>query len=123
MTMRPTGMGQRHLAMTAPVAKLAKAAREGNPQELAYEAAVRLVSDAFIKPMLAQMRSSSNMMKPFAAGDAEKTFRPMLDGELSDRIARSGSFDLVQATQKSLLSKAFHQQAAPPKASTMEVQG
>lgn len=116
-------MSQRHLALTSPVARLAKSAREGNPQELAFEAAVRLVSDAFIKPILAQVRSSSDMMKPFAPGSAEKSFRPMLDGELADRIARSEHFDLVGATQKSLLSKAFRQTSTPVAKPTVEVHG
>ena len=117
------GAQPRHLAMTAPTARLAKDAREGKPEALAFGAAVRLVSDAFIKPILEQMRSSSTLNKPFAASNAEKTFRPMLDGEFSDRIARSGNFDLVGAVQKSLLSKAFNRQmSAPPQPST-EVKG
>ncbi len=123
LAMQPRGTAPQHLALTSPTARLAKAARDGNPQELAFEAAVRLVSDAFIKPILAQVRSSSDMMKPFAPGSAEKAFRPLLDGELSDRIARSENFDLVQATQRSLLTKAFRQQATPATQPMLEARG
>ena len=59
------------------------------------EAAVQLVSSAFIKPILAQLRESRSTDGPFAPGPAEKRFGPLLDERVADQLVEASNFNLI----------------------------
>lgn len=66
------------------------------------EAAEELVASAFIEPVLAQLRESNDAAPPFAPGDAERRFGPLLDAEIARRIVRSEGYGLVDAVARRL---------------------
>jgi hypothetical protein len=69
---------------------------------MASETAAQLVSIALVQPILAQLRESSLAEGPFAPGDAERRFGPMLDQELAERITRGTHFPLTDAVARRL---------------------
>jgi Rod binding domain-containing protein len=89
-------------AVTAPqpegdfAAQLSAAAQDGGA-EAVRQAATQLVAVALIQPVLAELRGSTMAAEPFAPGDAERRFAPLLDQHLSDRIAGSMQFGLIDA--------------------------
>jgi hypothetical protein len=58
-------------------------------------AAEALVSAAFIEPALATARSGSMAAGPFAPGDAERRFGPLLDQAIAERVVRGAGLPLV----------------------------
>jgi hypothetical protein len=80
----------------APDLALANAARDGSPRGLALEAARTLVSEAFVKPVFAQMQEGSLAAGPFQPGTGERRFRPLLDAALAGKVVESANFDLVE---------------------------
>jgi hypothetical protein len=60
-------------------------------------AATKLVSSAFVLPMLGAMRQSAFRPTegPFAAGIGEQRFAPLLDQHLADGIVQAQHFTLV----------------------------
>jgi len=66
------------------------------------EAAEELVATAFIKPLLSQMRETSQATGPFAPTNVEKQFAPMLDSIIAQQIVRSGRFGLVDAVARQM---------------------
>ncbi|MBI1303575.1 MAG: hypothetical protein GC172_07280 [Phycisphaera sp.] len=79
-----------------PDDRLAARAREGDTRGLALEAARTLVSEAFIKPIFAQLREGSLASEAFKPGVAEKRFRPLLDAALSDAVVAKSGFGIVE---------------------------
>lgn len=77
-------------------ARLARAARNGSPRELAYEAAKTLVVEAFVKPIFAQLHEGSLASDAFKPGVGEKRFRPLLDAALADKVVEGSNFALVE---------------------------
>jgi Rod binding domain-containing protein len=76
--------------------RLHEAAQSAAPEALT-QAAVQLVSSAFIMPVLESLHDSPFQTGPLAPGTAEKRFRPLLDQHLADQIATAANFPLVRA--------------------------
>jgi Rod binding domain-containing protein len=92
----PSRFARPHAPFTAALAQAmgpAGAPRSG----IAREAATQLVSSAFIVPVLKAMRESADLAGPFAPGEAERRFAPLLDEQIADRIASAANFPLVDA--------------------------
>jgi Rod binding domain-containing protein len=74
---------------------LQTAAAKGQPQ--LQDAAAKLVSSAFVLPVLASMHESP--LRPsqgaFAPAAAEKRFAPMLDQKIADNVVKAAKFGLV----------------------------
>ena len=87
-----------------------RAAREADVARQAREAAAQLVSIALVQPVFAQLRESSLARGPFAPGDAERRFGPMLDQELADRVTSGSNFPLIDDLARRL---AAHSARAP----------
>ncbi len=85
------------------------AARAGKSQAArAEEAAASFVAVAFIEPVLASMSKSTFAEAPFAPGDAERRFQPMLHSLLADRIAHAARFPLTDAVAERLMGRGSH---------------
>ena len=80
----------------------AGAAKEAGKVE---EVARKLVSLAFIEPVLAKLRETNQAAGPFAPGDAERRFGPLFDQHLADRITSSANFPLVDSLREHLLAR------------------
>lgn len=84
-------------------------------EEIAQEQAVRgrarksaedLVATAFILPVLAQLRESSQAEGPFAPGPWEKQFGPMMDVKVAERIVKAQGLPTVAALERRFLEQA-----------------
>jgi len=104
------------LTMTAPPAAPFAAAGAGGTgfaaalgaarsadTSIARTAAEQFVSGVFIQPVLAMMRESSMAAGPFAPGDAERRFGPMLDQRLADSITRTARFPLIDRIERQIV--------------------
>lgn len=103
----PSAPGTRHFS-----AALAVAMTDDSQLARAEEAAASFVAVAFIEPVLASMTKSSFAEGPFAPGDAERRFQPMLHSLLADRIAHAGRFPLTQAVAERLVGRGSSQPSA-----------
>lgn len=72
--------------------------------EQAREAAQQMVASAFIMPVLAKLRESPFLTGPFAPGDAERRFGPLMDQHVADRITAGDHFPLVDQITDHLLA-------------------
>lgn len=79
------------------------------PEAGARDAAEQFVAQALVEPILARFRASGDAVPPFAPGDSEKAFRPLLDAQIAQRIVRSQNFPIVEAVARRLLE---HQRSA-----------
>jgi Rod binding domain-containing protein len=87
----------------AAFAPVLEQAAQGRDRQAARDAATRLVSSAFVMPVLASMHDSPFLEPPFAPTFAQKQFQPLLDRHLSDRITGSANFPLVDVIVDRLL--------------------
>ena len=69
----------------------------------ADEAARTFVAMAFIEPMLQMMTDSQFAEGPFAPGDTERRFSPLLNQELAGRVVAGSRFGLVNEIKDRLL--------------------
>lgn len=79
--------------------RAAEAAGHGVDPKLAREArenAEKLVSEAFVKPLL-EMASERTFAAegPFAPGDVEKRFTPLLNERIADAVVQRAQWDIV----------------------------
>jgi len=81
--------------------------------EAAREAAIGLVGTALIKPVFDAMREGSMAEGPFAPGDAERRFMPMLHQHLTDRIVGGQGLDLVDRIVDDLTGRTSPADDAP----------
>jgi len=65
----------------------------------------KLVAEAFIRPLLAQIREQNNAAAPFGATDAEKRFGPMIDEAVADSMTRPDRFPMVKAVEREMLAR------------------
>lgn len=74
-------------------------ARSSANREALEGAATEFVSSAFIMPVFAAMQQSTlrPTSGPFAVGDAEKRFSPLLHQHLADRLTKASKLSLVDA--------------------------
>ncbi|MBX3354919.1 MAG: hypothetical protein KF724_04395 [Phycisphaeraceae bacterium] len=78
---------------------------ESDRREAISAAARGLVAQSLILPVLKELRGGSLAWGPFAPGDAEKRFGPMLDVALADRIAASPRMAATKAIEARLLAR------------------
>jgi len=78
-----------------------------DPRTAAREAAEQMVSTMFVQPLL-DMALQQEGTGPFAPGQAEKTFGPLLHQAMADEIVRKADLPLVDAMVERTLA------AAPP---------
>jgi len=84
---------------------LGSALRKADSPQDAQRAAEEFVSIAFIQPILKSLRESNDAAPPFAPTAAEKSFGPLLDAELAQRIVAHERYGLVDAVARQLLHK------------------
>lgn len=80
-------------------------APRASAEERARRAAESFVSLALIQPVLKQLRETNMAEAPFAPGEVEKQFGPLLDAEISRRITRASNFGLVDRVAELLLER------------------
>ena len=68
----------------------------GGSEDEARRGAEQLVASALVVPVLRMMRDASRVAGPFAPGDSERRFGPLLDQRLADGIVHSANFPLVE---------------------------
>ena len=83
----------------------ADAPEAGTHKGLVAVAARRLVSDAFIEPLLREARESAQPGGMFAPGTGEKRFGHLVDRAMADRVVDAHRFDVVEAVERSLLQR------------------
>lgn len=83
-------------------ATLGGALRRIDPGKDARKAAEEFVSIAFIEPVLKSLRDSNQAAPPFAPTDAEKSFGPLLDAEIAQRIVAREQYGLVDSVARQL---------------------
>lgn len=81
----------------------ARTAAQANDPRAAAE---NFVSIALVQPVLKQLRSSNGAAAPFAPNATERAFRGMMDGQLAQRLVRSGNWSLVDRVEQSLRDRA-----------------
>jgi len=69
------------------------------------KAARALTAQALVLPILKELRGGSLAWGPFKASDAEKSFGPMLDTALADRIAASPRLPVAAAIEARLRAR------------------
>lgn len=93
----------RDRAGDAPAARARSTADERSPEGKARKAAEDLVSTALIEPTLKLLRESNDAAAPFAPGEAEKAFGPLLDQAIAERVVKASGFGIVDRLASDLL--------------------
>ncbi len=83
---------------------LGGALRPVSGEEDARLAAEEFVAIAFVEPILKSLRESNQAVEPFAPSEAEKSFGPLLDAEISRRIVAKERYSLVDVVARRLLA-------------------
>lgn len=76
---------------------------EQTPEQEARATAEDFVAQVLVQPLLKHLRSTNNAAAPFAPGDTEKAFRPLLDAEIASRMVRASNFPVVDSVARHLL--------------------
>lgn len=84
-------------------------AHEQTPEGKARATAEQLVAVSLVEPTLKLLRESNDAAAPFAPGEAEKAFGPLLDQAIAERVVRASNFGIVDRLASDLLK---HGQAA-----------
>ena len=71
-------------------------------------AARQLVGQAFLVPLLKEVRESTSAQGMFAPGAAEKRFGPILDHQLADALMTRLDLDVVTNVRQYMLNKETH---------------
>jgi Rod binding domain-containing protein len=89
---------------------------EQTPEQEARGTAQDFVAQVLVQPLLKHLRSTNNAAAPFAPGDTEKAFRPLLDAEIASRMVRASNFPVVDSVARHLLrqSQLEGHDGAPP---------
>ena len=77
----------------------------GTPEGLARIGAERLVSSAFLEPLVREARENAAPTGRFAPGVAEKRFGHLFDRAIADSIAGSKRFAAVATLERDLLDR------------------
>lgn len=77
---------------------------------LAETGAKRMMADAFLVPLLKELRESTAPKGVFAPGPGEKRFGTMYDQQIADRMLDSGNFPVAEALVDKLRAS-FHRVA------------
>jgi len=81
---------------------------ESSPDDRAAarrQVAAQLVAEAFVRPILAQIREQTFVSDRFRAAPAERRFGPMLDEVIAERIVLGARFPLVDAVERTLTAR------------------
>lgn len=70
------------------------------------KAAEEFVSMALVEPILAKVRSMNMAAEPFAPGEVEKAFGPLLDAEWSKGIVQASGWGLVDRVEQWMTQRA-----------------
>jgi Rod binding domain-containing protein len=108
ITRTPVTSGLHGLTLTrdradASVARARSVLDERSPEGKARKAAEDLVSVSLIEPTLKLLRETNNAASPFAPGEAEKAFGPLLDKAISERVVKASGFGIVDRLASDLL--------------------
>jgi len=76
------------------------------PEAVARRSAEEFVASSLILPVLKALREQNNAAPPFAPGQGEKLFGPLLDEEIAVRISRAKRFPLIDRLARNLLKQA-----------------
>jgi len=88
---------------------------------LAETGARRMMADAFLVPLLKEVREAAASEGIFAPGPGEKRFGSMLDAAYADQMLDSNHFPLADALEEKLRAS-FHRVAGiEPQPDTLEV--
>jgi hypothetical protein len=98
----PNAAQRRLLDDQAGFAAVLSRARESASGDEARDVAEKLVAVAFVQPVLAKMRESTQAAVPFQPNQAEKAFRGMMDSSLAEKIVRSSNWPLVQRIEENI---------------------
>ena len=101
----PPGLTARQAMRTGSFEQVLLDVGAAKGADQADEVARKLVSLAFIEPVLAKLRETNQATGPFAPGDAERRFGPLFDQHLADRITSGANFPLVDALREHLLAR------------------
>lgn len=71
----------------------------------AHKVAEEFVGITLVQPILTMLREHSDAAPPFAPGPGEKTFGPLLDAEIAQRITKAKGFGLVDVVARNLLKR------------------
>lgn len=94
------GAGTTSAAENPVFADVMRQAAGGARPEEVRTAAEDLVANAFIAPVLRQMRETSDAAPPFQQTPAEKQFGQLLDAETARQIVRKSDLPLVDRLAK-----------------------
>lgn len=92
---------------------LGSALRPVSDEVDARKAAEEFVAVAFVEPILKSLRESNQAAPPFAPTEAEKSFGPLLDAELSRRIVAKERYGLVDTVARRLLNASEASRTTP----------
>lgn len=104
------------LVRSSPISLRGPAKPDPQRAERARTSAQQLVATGFLQPLLAQARATSIAEGPFAPGDGERRFGPLLDRILADSVTRASNFKLVDAVEGRLLAPTPVRPQAPSRA-------
>ena len=76
--------------------------------ERADAAARQLVGQAFLVPLLKEVRESTSAQGMFAPGAAEKRFGPIVDHQMADALMTRLDLDVVTNVRQYMLNKEPH---------------
>lgn len=76
--------------------------------ERADAAARQLVGQAFLVPLLKEVRESTSAQGMFAPGAAEKRFGPIVDHQMADALMTRLDLDVVTNVRQYMLNKETH---------------
>lgn len=76
---------------------------EKTVEDRAREAAEDFVSQAFVQPLLKQLRESNDAWGPFAPGTGEKQMRSLADGQLARNLVKASNWPLVDQIRRSVM--------------------
>ena len=71
-------------------------------------AARQLVGQAFLVPLLKEVRESTSAQGMFAPGAAEKRFGPIVDHQMADALMTRLDLDVVTNVRQYMLNKETH---------------
>lgn len=87
------------------LARAQSPAKKQTHAEEARSAAEELVARALVQPILAKWRESRDAAPPFGPGEIDKTFGPIMDAELSNRLTKTGHWTLVDRVADRMLGR------------------
>jgi Rod binding domain-containing protein len=83
-------------------------------EDKAREAAEDFVSQAFVQPMLKQLRESNDAWGPFAPGTGEKQMRSLADAQLARNLVKASNWPLVEQIRRNVMKQGPEALAGSP---------